>query len=1034
MNKNLHSLSRYSHIFFGEKINLTKQFGSSFARWVVFLFAIVIFNFGAAFGQTYKTHYIAPAPWQYWSQANELIVTTNTVGTTVNVKKSDGTLVTTLTPTPAAPAVYRFVGNPNTISANALNTILNDRGIIVEGNNPITVNIRNVASDAYTDANIKGNSALFSFGDAAIGTSFRVGYYRDGLSNVVYSVMALENNTTIKLNGTAITTLNTGQSYIFQTAIGGLVESSAPVVMNSGSNLDSPAGCGDGVFNPVPPVTSLGSEYLIIRSAGNSTAEQTTIVATQANTTLTITNYNTNGSLASTNSYTLVAAGSFVTIPNGVVGSQYSSSRVLSTKNVVAYSGTATSCEVDMLTLAPVATCGGSLVAKTYKFRNSSGGDLTYFGYITTKSATDKVLLTTTGSSTTNYTNTDIETIAGVGVRRQLGSTGNYIIDFTNANINSPATLTFTSGTRMNIAMVQTGGGYSMSNFITPLPEQALKPILSQTACSSATLSADPTGIAPFQWYFNGVAIPGATGMTYAPTESGTYTITSKLDCGISAQSLPITVALCNVDRAITKTVDNATPAVNGSVKFTLTASNIGVGTALGVSVTDLLKSGYTYVSHTASTGTSYVNTTGVWNIGSLGPNASATLVITAKVNASGDYSNSATITGTQSDPNTANDAVTISTTPITAISLTSPSSPPSDAQTVCIGTAITNITYSIGGTATGANVVGLPAGITQNYNSSTKILTISGTPTTATSGAQSYTVTTTGGSPNVSASGTIRVNGIVGTPVFAAGSTSTRCQGAGTQTYTATAANTTGITYSINTTGSEAVINATTGEVTFSPLFNGTAIVTASAAGCTPKTATHTITVTSTGTITGASPVCSGSNGTLTLANTTATPVRWEFSTDNGTTWSTYLPNTTSTTLNYTNLNVTTSFRAIVSGGGCTNAPSTPVTISVTTRPSISNQNYNLCVSGSFNFAPVEAPAGTTYTWSAPVISGGTVTGATTGTNASSVAQTLTNTGTTTANVVYTVTPTNAGCSGSTFTITTVIGPNISEIGRAHV
>lgn len=161
MNKNLHSLSRYSHIFFGEKINLTKQFGSSFARWVVFLFAIVIFNFGAAFGQTYKTHYIAPAPWQYWSQANELIVTTNTVGTTVNVKKSDGTLVTTLTPTPAAPAVYRFVGNPNTISANALNTILNDRGIIVEGNNPITVNIRNVASDAYTDANIKGNSALF---------------------------------------------------------------------------------------------------------------------------------------------------------------------------------------------------------------------------------------------------------------------------------------------------------------------------------------------------------------------------------------------------------------------------------------------------------------------------------------------------------------------------------------------------------------------------------------------------------------------------------------------------------------------------------------------------------------------------------------------------------------------------------------------------------------------------------------------------------------------------------------------------------
>ncbi|WP_167335410.1 Calx-beta domain-containing protein [Pedobacter kyungheensis] len=974
--------------------------------------------------QTYKTHYIAPAPWQYWSQANELVVTTNTTATSVTVKKSDGTLITTLTPTPTAPAVYRFVGNPNNIAANALNTILNDRGIIVEGNNPIAVNIRNVASDAYTDANIKGNSALFSFGDAGIGTSFRVGYYRNGLSNVVYSVMAIENNTTVKLNGTAITTLNSGQSYIFQTAIGGLVESSAPVVMNSGSNLDAPAGCGDGVFNPVPPVTSLGSEYLVIRSAGNSTAEQTTIVATQANTTLTVTNYNANGSLASTNTYSLVAAGSFVTIPNGVSGSQYSTSRIVATKNVVGYSGTATSCEVDMLTLAPVTTCGGSIVAKTYKFRNNSEGDLPYFSYITTKSATDKVFLTTTGG-TINYNNTDLESIAGVGVRRQLGSTGNYIIDFTNTNIGTPAAITLTSATRMNIAMVQTGAGYSMSNFVTPLPEQALKPILTQTVCNSATLTADSTGVAPFQWYFNGIAITGATGNSYTPTESGTYTITSKLDCGISAQSLPVTVALCNVDRAITKTVDNANPAVNGSVKFTLTASNNGIGTALGVSVTDLLKSGYTYVSHTASTGTSYSNTTGVWNVGSLGPNASATLVITAKVNASGDYSNTATITGTQTDPNTANDAVTISTTPITAISLTSAAS--TDAQNICIGSAITNITYSIGGTATGVNVTGLPAGVSSTYNSGTKVLTISGTPSATTNGAQAYTVTTTGGSPNVSASGTIQVNGLVGTPVFAAGSTSTRCQGAGTQTYSATAANATSITYSINTTNSQAVINATTGEVTFSPVFSGTAVITATAAGCTPKTATHTITITATGTITGASPVCSGSNGTLTLGSTTATPVRWEYSTDNGTAWSTYLPNTTSTTLNYTNLNVTTSFRAIVTGGGCTEASSTPVTITVTTRPAIANQSYNLCVSGSFNFAPVAAPAGTTYSWSAPTITGGTITGGTSGSAASSVSQTLTNTGSTTATAVYTVTPTNAGCAGTAFTITVVVGPNIS-------
>lgn len=983
------------------------------------------------FAQTYTKHYIAPAPWQYWSEANELVVTTNTASTTVTVKKSDGTLVTTLTPTPTAPAVYRFVGNPNSLALNTLNTVLSDRGMIVEGNNPITVNVRNVASDAYTDANIKGNAALFSFGDAAIGTIFRVGYYRDGIlqgstQKPIYSIMAIENNTTVKVNGSAVATLNAGQSYLFQVAIGSLVESSASAVMNSGAHIDAPVACGDGVYNPVPPINSLGNEYIIIRSAGNSTAEQTTLVATLPNTTVTINNFNVNGVLTTTSTQTLVAAGSFITIPNGDGTNQYSATRVVTSKNIAAYSGTANNCEVDMLTLAPVSTCGGSLIAKTYKFRNNTGADLPYFGYITTKSPTEKIYLTTTGG-TTNYTNTDIETITGVGIRRQLGSTGVYLIDFTNSNIGTPAAVTLTSASRINAVMVQSGAGYSMSNFITPLPEQAPTPTRTQTSCANMTLTAAAGSSAPYQWYLNGVAIAGATNSTYIPTESGSYSITSMLSCGISAQSVPVTVALCNIDRSITKTVDVATPAVNGTVTFTLTARNLGVGTALGVSVSDLLKSGYTYLSSNPAAGTTYNNTSGIWNIGSLGPGASTTLTISAKVNPSGDYSNTAIITGSQTDPVSSNDTSTISTTPAATISLTSTSPPPSDAQTVCVNTAIVNITYSIGGTATGATVTGLPTGVSFSYNSGTRVLTISGTPTVVTAGPQTYTVTTTGGSPNATTTGTIQVNGVVATPVFALGSTSTRCQSAGTQTYTATATNATSIRYSINTTSSQAVIDSVTGTVTYSPLFSGTAIITATAAGCSPKTATHTVTITSTGTVTGATPVCSGANGTLTLGSTTATVTNWEQSIDNGTTWTTFSPPTASSTLNYTNLNTSTMFRAVVSGGGCVNAASSPVSIAVTQRPNLANQTYTLCTSDSFNYAPVTAPAGTTYTWSAPTVSGGTVSGTSAGTTAASVKQNLTNTGTSVATVVYNVTATNAGCIGTPFTITATVVPALS-------
>jgi hypothetical protein len=50
--------------------------------------------------------------------------------------------------------------------------------------------------------------------------------------------------------------------------------------------------------------------------------------------------------------------------------------------------------------------------------------------------------------------------------------------------------------------------------------------------------------------------------------------------------------------------------------------------------------------------------------------------------------------------------------------------------QFVCVNSAITSITYTIGGGAAGAEVTGLPDGVTGNFSSGT--FTISGTPTVA--------------------------------------------------------------------------------------------------------------------------------------------------------------------------------------------------------------------------------------------------------------------------------------------------------------
>ncbi|WP_189579791.1 Ig-like domain-containing protein, partial [Mongoliitalea lutea] len=92
----------------------------------------------------------------------------------------------------------------------------------------------------------------------------------------------------------------------------------------------------------------------------------------------------------------------------------------------------------------------------------------------------------------------------------------------------------------------------------------------------------------------------------------------------------------------------------------------------------------------------------------------------------------------------------------------------------------------------------------------------------------------------------TIQTIPSVSVPVFNLGGDSQRCRAAGSFTYTATAANSTGISYSLDASSLAAgnTINASTGLVTFAASWSGTSIVTATATGCNgPVTSTHTIT-----------------------------------------------------------------------------------------------------------------------------------------------------------------------------------------------
>ena len=189
--------------------------------------------------------------------------------------------------------------------------------------------------------------------------------------------------------------------------------------------------------------------------------------------------------------------------------------------------------------------------------------------------------------------------------------------------------------------------------------------------------------------------------------------------------------------------------------------------------------------------------------------------------------------------PKTANHTVTINGlvgTPVFGLGSSS---------TRCQGATI--VTYSATATNASAMSYSLDAASIAGgnaINSATGAVTFGA----AWTGTSTITATASGCSGPTTATHTVTTTATVTTPVFSLGVSSTRCQGAGTVTYTATASNTTGITYSLDATSIAGgnSINSSTGLVTYAAGWSGTSTITASAAGCNgPKTATHTVTTT---------------------------------------------------------------------------------------------------------------------------------------------------------------------------------------------
>ena len=158
---------------------------------------------------------------------------------------------------------------------------------------------------------------------------------------------------------------------------------------------------------------------------------------------------------------------------------------------------------------------------------------------------------------------------------------------------------------------------------------------------------------------FNGLN-PNGTWSLYVVDDAGADTggINGGWRLAITTQVGPVCCSLADLSVAVTGSP--ATINEGDTLTYMLTVTNHGPDTATGVTTSDTLPAGASFVSANASQG-SCTNNGGVitCTLGTMTNAATATISITATANTPGTLTNKATVSATTSDPNSANNTAT---------------------------------------------------------------------------------------------------------------------------------------------------------------------------------------------------------------------------------------------------------------------------------------------------------------------------------------------------------------------------------------
>ena len=519
------------------------------------------------------------------------------------------------------PREYIITSNNTEINAKAT------LGLHLVGEKKFFANLRFSVSNHAEILTSKGKSALgknfyIGMGEQYIPT--RIDYI-NGL-NAIASVIATENNTTIKLSGynkdvifsdgstddekTII--LNKGESYIFETRvsdatanldglIGANLSADKPVSVTNGNFLSVAENKAnyDILMDQSAPTDRLGTEYVVLKGNGTASGltdgytEKSLVIATEDNTEVYI-----NGATTPT---TTLSKGQFYFIrgnfynPSGNIYNLY----IKSTKPIYVYQFLAGTDGTDGT--PEFATGGFNFIPALSCYLPSSIDEIGFVSEMPYLSNFEnyyntKLNIITEKGATVSINGTPINSSFGPFALSGNSSWETYVVPNVSGNVTIKSTRSVTAGIAAGNGAVGYGGYFAGFNSV---------PIISKGGdCEkgNVTLEVDNT-YDGYQWYYNGIPYTGPGANTYiiSPTESGDYYVKiTKASCGsldspiFSFQRCPfksfnsVEISNCNPTYTTdtptfsvsTQTVDYSTveittPPSNGTVTINTTTGEI---------------------------------------------------------------------------------------------------------------------------------------------------------------------------------------------------------------------------------------------------------------------------------------------------------------------------------------------------------------------------------------------------------------------------------------------------------------------------